>query len=83
MGHYPVHDVSVVILRPSAKHPVVVVLVFDAVFESQRKVQLRVSPNEMYFTGSKKSVRFEGLARKTQFCSAGYGFDAGRSGPNG
>ena len=44
MGHHPVHYVSILILRPGAKHPVVVILVFDTVFESQRKVQLRVLP---------------------------------------
>ena len=42
MGHHPVHDVSIVVLRRSAKHPVVEVLVFDAVFESQREVLLGV-----------------------------------------
>src|ERR1700691_6642692 len=39
-----------------------------------------LSPNGMYLTGSKKSVRFEGSARKLQFCSAGNGFNGGRAG---
>src|SRR5271170_2508412 len=39
-----------------------------------------LSPNGMYFTGSKKSVRFEESARKLQFCSAGNGFNGGRAG---
>src|SRR6202453_3759759 len=38
------------------------------------------SPNGMYFTGSKKSVRFEESSRKLQFCSAGNGFNGGRAG---
>ncbi len=42
MGHHPVHDVSIVVLRSRAKHPVVVILVLDTVFESRRKVPLRV-----------------------------------------
>src|ERR1700677_2523731 len=41
------------------------------------------SPNGMYFTGSKKSVRFEESARKLQFCSAGNGFNGGRAGSGG
>jgi hypothetical protein len=42
MGHHPVHDVSVLALRPSAEHPVFVILVFDPVFESHREPQIRV-----------------------------------------
>src|SRR5580658_8591910 len=42
MGHHPIQDISMVVLRPGAKHPVVEVLVFDAVFQSQREVQIRV-----------------------------------------
>src|ERR1700691_4685593 len=41
------------------------------------------SPNRMYFAGSKKSVRFEESERKLQFCSAGNGFNVGRSGSGG
>jgi len=42
MGHDSVHDVSIVVLRSLAKHPIVVILAFDTVFESQREVLLRV-----------------------------------------
>src|ERR1700722_3176143 len=42
MGHHPVHDVSIVVLKPGAKYPVVEILVFDTVFESQREVRLWV-----------------------------------------
>src|SRR5277367_1743248 len=42
MGHHPVHDVSVVVLRSCAKHPVVEILVFNSVLKPQREVQLRV-----------------------------------------
>jgi hypothetical protein len=42
MGHHPVHDVSIVVLRPGAKHPIVEILVFDSVFKSQREVFLWV-----------------------------------------
>jgi hypothetical protein len=42
MGHRPVQEISVVLLRRGVKHPVVVILVLDAVFKSQRKVHLRV-----------------------------------------
>src|ERR1700721_4367815 len=41
------------------------------------------SPHEMYFTESKKSVRFEESARKLQFFSAGNGFNGGRAGSGG
>src|ERR1700677_4090106 len=42
MGHHSVIDESVVVLRRGPKHPVLVILVFDAVFKAQRKVHLRV-----------------------------------------
>jgi hypothetical protein len=42
MGHHSVHDVSIVVLRSGAKHPIVEILVFDAIFEPKREVQLRI-----------------------------------------
>src|SRR5271154_2150802 len=42
MGHRSVHHISIVVLGSGAKHPVVEILVFNAVFESQREVQLRI-----------------------------------------
>ena len=42
MGHRTVENVSVVVLRARAKEEVVVILVLDAVFESEREVHLRV-----------------------------------------
>ena len=42
---HPVHDVSIVVLRPGAQHEVGVMLVFDAVFKSQREIEVRAKPN--------------------------------------
>lgn len=42
VGHNPVYDISIVVLRPGAKYPIVEIPVFDTIFESQRKVHLWV-----------------------------------------
>jgi hypothetical protein len=59
MGHRPVHDVAIVVLRTGAKHPVFEILVFDTVFESQREVQLWVfaKPNVLCLVEKVSTLR--------------------------
>src|SRR5277367_413878 len=65
MGHHPVHDESIVILRSGAKHPVVEILVFDAVFESQREVQLRICAKGNVLYGIKEVRALRRVCEKT------------------
>src|SRR5271155_5220971 len=51
MGHRSVYHISIVVLGSGAKHPVVEILIFDAVFESQREVQLWVIARRDVFDG--------------------------------
>ena len=41
MRHHAAHDVTVMVLRPGAQHPVVVVLILRAILQPEREIPLR------------------------------------------
>src|SRR5271154_7046797 len=71
MGHHPVHDVSIVVLRTGAEHPVVVILVFDTVFEPQRKVELRIVAKPNVLRWVEKVRAFRRVGKKTPILLCG------------
>src|SRR5271156_3521395 len=65
MGHRSVHQISIVVLESGAKHPVVEILVFDPIFESQREVQLRVFAKWNVLDGIKEFRTLRRVCEKT------------------
>jgi hypothetical protein len=83
MGHDPVHEVAIVVLRTRANIQLSKYSYSIRYSNPTERYRCGFSPNGMYLAGSKKSVRFEGSARRLQFCSAGNGFKGGRAGSGG
>src|SRR5271156_1111905 len=71
MGHRPVHDVSVVVLRSGAEHPVVEIFIFDAVFEAQGEVQLRVFAKRNVLHGVEEIRALRRVCEKTPILLGG------------
>src|ERR1700733_13290290 len=49
MWHHSAQDVTVMVLRSGAEHPVAVVLILRAIFQPEREISLRIVPQANVF----------------------------------
>src|SRR3984885_16361812 len=49
MWHHAAQDVTVMVLRSGAEHPVAVVLILRAIFQPEREISLRIVPQANVF----------------------------------